>query len=90
MAIGHISIPGFYCEYNSYSDFFGNSDYGDIRQKVRSRKSSIRHYGPGKMISCMKCGKYAGKITFYNHKDGKLCKDCFLEIKRLQKEEEGK
>ena len=85
-------IPGFFCEFDQmYSDLgFSNKDGGDIKARTRSKRSSIRSSGSCKITSCMKCKRYGNGITFYNHEDGKLCKDCFLEMKKLQKEEEGK
>lgn len=84
-------VPGFFCEFDQmYSDLgFGSKEGGNIKARVKSRRSSISG-GSMKVARCKKCGKYSGKITFYNYEDGKLCKDCFIEMKRQKKEEEEK
>lgn len=85
-------VPGFFCEYDQmYSDLgFKDKEGGNIKARVRSRRSSIKSSSSMKVTRCKKCGKCGGKITFYNYEDGKLCKDCFLEMKKQKKEEEGK
>lgn len=84
------SIPGFFCELDQmYSDLgFNDKEGGDIKARVRSRRSSIKSNGSYKITACKKCKRHGSGITLYNHENGKLCKDCFLEMKKLQKEEE--
>ena len=78
--------PGLFCEYlESYTNPMGAGGGGGPKYG-RCSRYTLR----GTQIVCKKCGKYSGKTTFYNYEDGKLCKDCFLEMKKLQKEEEGK
>ena len=79
MSIPHFSAPGF------YSYFDGCVGVNDICSKMRMRK-----YNPySKELKCKNCGAYGKGITFYNHEDYKLCKNCFLEMKKKQREEQG-
>lgn len=78
--------PGLFCEFlENYTDIVRGGGGGGPKYG-RANRFTLH----GVQIKCKKCGTYGGKTTFYNYEDGKLCKDCFFEMKQLQKDEEGK
>ena len=77
--------PGFICSYTGYDGELMRDGAGD-GPKIKSNK---RRIGIINEVKCKNCGAYGNKITFYNHEDYKLCKNCFLEMKKKQKEEQG-
>lgn len=77
--------PGFICSYTRYD--------GELMRTGASRdtriKMSKRYSYCSRELKCKECGAYGKGITFYNHKDYKLCKNCFLKMKKKQREEQG-
>ena len=76
--------PGFICSYTGYNGELMRAGAGGPRIKMGKQ-----HGYYSKELKCKECGAYGKGITFYNHKDYKLCKNCFLKMKKKQKEEQG-
>lgn len=77
--------PGFICSYTGYDgELMRAGAGGGPRIKMGKQRS---YYS--RELKCKNCGAYGKGITFYNHEDYKLCKNCFLEMKKKQREEQG-